>query len=348
MHKIKPVIYSESMNLKRRLIAISASLAIGLGLMAVKFFAFWLTGSAAILSDALESIINVVAASFALGSVIFAAKSPDPTHPYGHGKIEFFSAGFEGALIIAAAAGIFYQAWPRLLHPQGIPRLESGLALILGAALVNLALGLSLVMVGKRTHSLILIADGKHVLTDVYTTGGVLVGLLAVKFTGANWLDGAVAILMGLNILVTGVRLMRQACAGLMDTSDPGLLEEISRVIARHRKDIWIDLHQLRARRAGSRVLIDFHLILPRDLLLEESHREIKELERILSGHFAGQADILIHADPCEEPECPICGYDPCEHRRADTTMQRLWRHEVITHGPPDKSSSPPGEKNTK
>jgi len=348
LHKIKPVIYSESMNLKRRLIAISASLAIGLGLMAVKFFAFWLTGSAAILSDALESIINVVAASFALGSVIFAAKSPDPTHPYGHGKIEFFSAGFEGALIIAAAAGIFYQAWPRLLHPQGIPRLESGLALILGAALVNLALGLSLVMVGKRTHSLILIADGKHVLTDVYTTGGVLVGLLAVKFTGANWLDGAVAILVALNILVTGVRLMRQACAGLMDTSDPGLLEEISRVIARHRKDIWIDLHQLRARRAGSRVLIDFHLILPRDLLLEESHREIKELERILSGHFAGQADILIHADPCEEPECPICGYDPCEHRRADTTMQRLWRHEVITHGPPDKSSSPPGEKNTK
>jgi cation diffusion facilitator family transporter len=339
--------FQETANLKRRLIAISASLAIGLGLMAVKFFAFWLTGSAAILSDALESIINVVAASFALGSVIFAAKSPDPSHPYGHGKIEFFSAGFEGALIIAAAGGIFYEAWPRLLHPQGIPRLESGLLIILGAALVNLALGLALVMVGKRTHSLILIADGKHVLTDVYTTGGVLVGLLAVKYTGANWLDGAVAILVGLNILVTGVRLMRQACAGLMDTSDPALLEEISRVIARHRKDIWIDLHQLRARRAGSRVLIDFHLILPRDLLLEESHREIKDLEIILNRHFAGQADILIHADPCEEPQCPICGYDPCEHRRADTTMQRLWRHEVITDGPPDKSSSIPGEKNT-
>ena len=333
----------ESIHLKHRLLAIAASLGIGLGLMAVKFFAFWLTDSAAILSDALESIINVVAASFALGSVIFAAKSPDPTHPYGHGKIEFFSAGFEGALIIAAAVGIFYQAGPRLLHPQGIPRLTSGLLLILAAALVNLVLGLVLVMVGKRTHSLILVADGKHVLTDVYTTGGVVVGLLLVMFTGWYWLDGAVALLVGLNILVTGARLVAQAGAGLMDTSDPALLEEISQVIARHRKDLWIDVHQLRARRAGSRVLIDFHLILPRDLSLEESHREVKEMEQILNDHFAGQADILIHADPCAEPQCPICGYDPCRHRRAGTRMQRLWRREVITDRP--EKNHDPGDR---
>ena len=332
----------EAINLKRRLVAIIASLAIGLGLMAVKFLAFWLTDSAAILSDALESIINVVAASFALGSIIFAAKSPDPTHPYGHGKIEFFSAGFEGALIILAALGIFYAAWPRLLHPQAIPRLEKGLLLILGAALINLLLGLALVMVGKRTHSITLIADGKHVLTDVYTTAGVLVGLLGVMFTGWYWLDGAVAFLVGLNILVTGARLVHQAGAGLMDTSDPRLLDEICEVIADHRRPMWIDIHQLRARRAGSRVLIDFHLILPRDLSLEESHREVKELEKILSHHFAGQADILIHADPCAEPECPICGLESCDHRRAGTRMQRLWRADTLTcngtHKAPDQS----------
>jgi cation diffusion facilitator family transporter len=335
----------EVVNLKHRLIAISASLAVGLALMAVKFIAFWLTDSAAILSDALESIINVVAASFALFSVILSARSPDPTHPYGHGKVEFLSAGFEGALIIAAALGIFYQAWPRLLHPQGIPRLESGLLLIVAAALVNLVLGLALVTVGRRTKSLILMADGKHVLTDVYTTGGVVVGLMLVLFTGWNWLDGAVAILVGLNILVTGARLVQQAFHGLMDTSDPDLLEEICDVIAQHRRDMWIDIHQLRARRSGINVLIDFHLILPRDLSLQETHREIKILEKILMDYYEGHADLLIHADPCTEPECPVCGHVPCEHRLEDTKMQRLWRRETLTCEHPHKNQRQGEEK---
>jgi cation diffusion facilitator family transporter len=342
---VKSVNPQGTANLRNRLIAISASLAVGLGLMAIKFIAFRLTGSAAILSDALESIINVVAAAFALASILIAARSPDPTHPYGHGKIEFFSAGFEGALIILAALGIFYEAWPRLLHPQAIPKLAEGLFLLLGAALVNLLLGLALVMVGRRTRSIVLIADGKHVLTDVYTTGGVLIGLVGVKFTGWNWLDGAVATLVGLNILVTGTRLVSQAAAGLMDKSDPELLEEICGVIAAHRRDMWIDIHQLRARRAGAHVFMDFHLILPRDLSLEESHEEVKKLEKILNDYFAGQADILIHADPCMEPECPICGHEPCVHRRAATTMQRLWRSDTLTCNGPHKTLDQPGQK---
>jgi len=332
-------------SLKPRLLAISASLAVGLGLMAVKFLAFRFTGSTAILSDALESIINVVAAAFALASILIAARSPDPTHPYGHGKIEYFSAGFEGALIILAALGIFSEAWPRLLHPPPIPELEKGMLLILGAALVNLILGMALVMVGRRTRSIVLIADGKHVLTDVFTTGGVLLGLLGVKLTGWNWLDGAVAILVALNILIAGARLVSQAAAGLMDKSDPELLEAICRVIAAHRRDMWIDIHQLRARRAGAHLFMDFHLILPRDLSLEESHQEVKKLEKILNDYFAGQADILIHADPCMEPECPICGHEPCIHRQAAAAMQRLWRTDTLTcngpHKTPDQSHEP-------
>ncbi|MEJ2672146.1 MAG: cation diffusion facilitator family transporter [Deltaproteobacteria bacterium] len=327
----------EIINFRHRLLAISASLAVGLGLMALKFIAFYLTNSAAILSDALESIINVVAAGFALISILIAAKSPDPTHPYGHGKIEYFSAGFEGALIILAALGIFYEAWPRLLHPQVIPRLEKGMLLILGAALINLILSLALIMVGRRTKSIVLTADGKHVLTDVYTTVGVLVGLVAVKLTGLNWLDGAVAFLVAINILVTGSRLVWQAAAGLMDTSDPKLLEEICRVIADHRRPMWIDIHQLRARRSGARVFMDFHLILPRDLHLEASHDEVKKLEKILIDHFEGQADILIHADPCMDPECPICGHEPCGYRREETKMQTLWRSDTLTCDGPHK-----------
>ncbi|MFA4902850.1 MAG: cation diffusion facilitator family transporter [Desulfobaccales bacterium] len=334
-----------NVNLRNHLLAISASLLIGAGLMAIKFTAFYFTNSAAILSDALESIINVVAAGFALVSILVAAKRPDPAHPYGHGKVEHFSAGFEGALIVFAALGIFYAAWPRLFHPQAIPKLEEGLILIVGAALVNLILGAILLVVGRRTKSIVLVADGKHILTDVYTTAGVVLGLVGVYFTGWNWLDGAVAILVGLNILVTGARLVHQAGAALMDTSDPELLEEICRVIAEHRRPMWIDIHQLRARRSGTHVFMDFHLILPRDLSLEVSHDEVKKLENILDDYFRGQADILIHADPCMEPECPICGHDLCEHRREDTRMQLLWRRDTLTcngrHKNPGKSDPP-------
>jgi cation diffusion facilitator family transporter len=322
--------FSDPSGQRLRLRAITASLAVGLGLMAAKFYAYWLTDSAAILSDALESIINVVAAAFALGSIVFAARLPDATHPYGHGKVEYFSAGFEGALIILAAMGIFRQAWPQLLHPHGLPRLERGLLILVGVSLVNLLLGLGLVLTGRRTRSLTLVADGRHVLTDVYTTLGVLLGLGLVMATGWYWLDGAVACLVGVNILVTGGLLLRQSFAGLMDTSEPELLHEISTLLARHRKDVWIDVHRLRARRAGSRVLLDFHLILPRDFSLAESHREVKELERLIQDHFGGQADVLIHVDPCAEPECPVCGHEPCRLRREQTRQQRLWRREAL------------------
>lgn len=319
---------------KTRVLAISLSVVLSSGLMALKFYAYWLTGSAAILSDALESIINVVASAFALGSVIFAAKSPDPSHPYGHGKIEFFSAGFEGALIILAALGIFYQAWPQLLHPHGLPHLSGGILILVGVNVVNLLLGAGLVMVGKRTQSLVLIADGKHILTDVYTTGGVLLGLGLVLLTGWYWLDGAVALLVGVNIIITGTKLLRQAIAGLMDASEPQLLEEISNILQKHRKSLWIDVHQLRARRSGDSVHVDFHLILPQDLTMEEAHREVKAMEKIFQDHFGPAADVLIHLDPCEAPICPICGYDPCRHRQAPTRQQSLWQPHTLTAGP--------------
>jgi cation diffusion facilitator family transporter len=319
---------------RTRLIAISLSLLVSLGLMALKFYAYWLTNSSAILSDALESIINVVASAFAMGSIVFGAKRPDPSHPYGHGKVEFFSAGFEGALIIFAACGIFYQAWPRIFHPHDLPHLGGGLLILMGVNIANLALGTGLVLVGRRTNSLVLIADGKHILTDVYTTGGVLLGLGLVLWTGWFWLDGAVACLVGLNIVVTGSRLVFEAAAGLLDASDPRLLGEISDILKRHRKSMWIDIHQLRARRSGDRVHLDFHLILPRDFTLEEGHREVKELEKIFQAHFGEAADILIHVDPCDDPICSVCGYDPCRHRRADTRQMSLWQTEVLTSKP--------------
>jgi len=322
-----------------------AALLVSTALMALKFYAYWLTGSSAILSDALESIINVVASAFALWSVLLSAKPPDESHPYGHGKIEFFSAGFEGALIILAAAGIFQQGLGQIWHPQPLPQLRDGMYVLVGVSLANLGLGLVLVRIGKRTRSFVLVADGKHILTDVYTSGGVLGGLVLVYLTGRYSLDGVVACIVGVNIVIVGARLVRQAYGGLMDTSDPALLDEISSLLARNRRAIWIDVHKLRAWRAGRYVHVDFHLILPRDMPLEEGHREVKELEKIFDAHFGGLADILIHLDPCTDPECPVCWYDPCETRREGSRRQRAWRRDALTADAPTDQQSPPFDK---
>ena len=176
-----------------RMRAIGSSLAVSFVLMLVKFYAYRITHSAAILSDALESIINVVASAFAMFSIYLAAKPPDADHPYGHGKIEFFSAGFEGALIVIAAVGIFITGASHILKPHEMPQLEVGLLLLLATSMVNLALGLMLLRIGTQTDSITLRADGKHVITDVYTTGGVLIGLVCVYVTGWQWLDGVIA-----------------------------------------------------------------------------------------------------------------------------------------------------------
>jgi cation diffusion facilitator family transporter len=188
--------------------------------------------------------------------------------------------------------------------------------------------------VGKRTRSITLVADGRHILTDVWTTGGVLVGLFLIWLTNKIWLDGATAALVGVNILYTGWKLVSHAFAGLMDASDPELLEEITTVLKRHRKNSWIDIHQLRARRAGERLYVDFHLILPQDYSLEQGHQEVKELEQIFNTHYRNLAEVHIHADPCNgDQECPICGYDPCKSRQAETDRQRVWERDIVVEG---------------
>jgi len=313
-----------------RITAISLSLFIGTALMLGKFYIYTMTRSTAVLSDALESIINVVASTFALVSILVADRPPDRNHPYGHGKIEYFSAGFEGALIILAAVGIFITAWPHLFHTDELPHLESGLLILFGISLINLLLGVGLVLTGRRTASLTLIADGKHVLTDVYTSGGVVLGLLCAYLTGWYWLDGAIAYLVALNILFSGWQLVRQSFTGLMDAADPEFLKSIADLIIKHRKDVWIDIHQLRAWRSGNFAHIDLHLILPQELSLEESHRESKALEKIIVDHFKGKASVLIHTDPCEDPDCPTCRRHLCRIRAENLTNTVSWDLETL------------------
>jgi cation diffusion facilitator family transporter len=316
---------------KRRLTAIGSSLIVAVLLMGAKFYTYRLTHSSAVLSDALESIVNVVAAAFALVSVWLAAQPPDPEHPYGHGKIEYFSAGFEGALIIFAAIGIFKTGINHLLIPHPIANLGVGLVILVAASGVNLVLGFGLVKVGKTLQSLTLIADGKHVLTDVYTSVGVIVGLFLVQWTGWLWMDGAIACLVGINILLTGTRLVGQSFSGLMDASDPKLLDDISQLLEKKRKPFWIDIHQLRAWRSGNFVHIDLHLVLPRQFKLYEAHDEAKTVEQLLIHFFEGNAGVLVHLDPCEAKDCPICRQYDCKVRKAPASDRRKWDRESMT-----------------
>ncbi|MFZ1199964.1 MAG: cation diffusion facilitator family transporter [Desulfobacterales bacterium] len=316
---------------RRRLFYIGLSFGVGLTLMAIKFYAYRLTRSSAILSDALESIINVVASAFAIGSIIMAAIPPDESHPYGHGKIEFFSAGFEGALIIVAACGIFKTGIARLLAPQPLPYLDAGLMILLTTSIVNLILGLGLVRAGRQTDSITLVADGRHVLTDVYTSAGVVVGLGLVMWTGWLWLDGLVACLVGLNILITGFSLVRQAFHGLMDAADPSVLKSLSEMLIENRRPNWIDIHQLRAWKAGDHTHIDMHLVLPRDCCLEAAHAEAKKVEALVIGHFGGRASALIHLDACIEEDCPVCHSHMCGLRNESTDDKRQWRLDTVT-----------------
>jgi cation diffusion facilitator family transporter len=307
------------------------SLLIGAGLMAVKFYVYRLTGSSAVLSDALESIINVVASGFAIISIILSAMPPDEDHPYGHGKIEFFSAGFEGALIVLAALGIFRVGVGHLLAPRPLPQLDLGLLLLVAASGVNFLLGLGLMRVGRRTRSITLEADGRHVLTDVYTSAGVVGGLILVRWTDWYWMDGLVACLVGFHILFVGARLMRTSYKGLMDAADPEVLKQITAVILAHRQPSWIDIHKLRAWNAGPRIHVDLHLILPRDMKLVEAHREADALEQAILDEVPGADSVLVHLDPCQQEHCPICGRSRCSHREGLFRQTSSWTTRTLT-----------------
>lgn len=309
------------------ILAISA----GTSLMVVKFVAYLLTDSAAILSDALESIINVVASGFALYTIYLSDQPPDTSHPYGHGKIEYFSVGFEGALIILAAVAILYKAIPTFVRTQVLTQLNLGIILMLGTSAINLALGLFLIRTGRKTRSIPLVADGKHLLTDVYTSVGVVGGLVLVKLTGWHGWDPLAACAVAINIVITGYRLVKESFGRLMDEADPELLGRIVEILNANRRPDWIDIHQLRSRHYGDKVHVDFHLVVPRSFGLLEAHLEADEIEKMILDSLSEVAEVIVHVDPCEEPLCERCRQDHCQDRsRTSTDNGKPWQVEEV------------------
>lgn len=283
-----------------------ASVFVGFLLLATKFTAYSLTGSAAILSDAVESIVNVVTALFAFYSLKVSIKPPDECHPYGHGKIEFFSAALEGGAIVVAAVWIIHKSVDELIAGPMIRQLDVGIILIAIAAAVNAVLGFYLIKIGKKEGSLILEADGHHVVTDVVTSAGVVVGLIIVLITKWYILDPVIAILVALNIVYTGWKLLKRAIVGMMDAAsaeDEKMIKEI--LLSPNFKDVCA-YHKLRHRKSGDFHFVDFHLIMPKHLTIDQAHVIATSVEAQIATRL-GNASVMAHMEPCKRKECPRC-----------------------------------------
>ncbi len=291
------------------------SLIGGVGIAGGKLAAWWVTGSTAVLSDAAESIVNVVAAAMATWSVVVSARPADHDHPYGHGKAESLSAAIEGLLIALAAALIFVEAVRALVLGPELGRLGFGIAVSAATGAANLVLGLWLVRVGKAAGSEAIEADGRHVVTDVITTAGTIVALVLVQVTGIALLDPIAALLVAANILRTGWKIARRAVGGLLDEADFELLEELGDRLERTRRPEWVEVHQLRSWFSGSFRHFDLHLSLPRYLSVEDAHRIGDDLERAVLDLAGGRGDVIVHYDPCEPRQCGGCTVGDCPVR---------------------------------
>lgn len=300
---------------KRKIRLILLSFVMSVLLSGLKFVAYYYTDSNAILSDALESIINVFASGFALYSIQLSALPKDTNHPYGHGKIEFFSAGFEGALIIIASLIIAYGAILRLLDPTPLANLSLGSGLIFITIIFNAALGYVLVREGNKYNSLALSADGRHLLSDSVSSVLLLISVLLVLWTGLEWIDSVASLVFGVLIAYNGYQLTRKSVAGLMDESDPHLMSQVVEAIRSNKKNYWIDVHNLRVQQYGSDLHIDCHLTLPYFWQLQKSHDAIHEFENVLKESHPGETEIFVHSDPCLPECCYFCRLKGCHVR---------------------------------
>jgi cation diffusion facilitator family transporter len=324
-----------------RLRAGVVSLAAGTAILGVKFLAYLATGSTAVLSDALESIVNVVAAAFALGSLVFASRPADPSHPYGHGKVEFLSGGFEGGLIAFAALLIVQQALEALWAGHELHRLDQGAVLVATAGGANAVLGFYLVRLGRRVRSPALEADGLHVLTDFWTSAGVVLALVLVRVTGWQFLDPLVALALGGQLAVVGARLVRRSVGGLLDESDPDLLADLARAINAARPTGVIAVHRLRAIRSGGVVNIDAHIVVPRFWSVAEGHEAARQFEEAVIHRVEHDAGFVFHVDPCRAVYCRRCQVSPCPVRaRPFEAAPDLALEELTGEPPPDESAA--------
>lgn len=312
-------------NSKHKIRTMSIVLVIGTLLMAIKFLAYLLTHSNAILTDAIESIVNVLAGMFAVYSLYYAAKPKDEDHPYGHGKIEFMSSGVEGGMIFLAGVAMFIKGIFSFFNPQTLEKIDIGLALTFVSGLVNYIMARVLMKRGKELHSTTMVADGKHLLTDTWSSVGLVCGLVVIYFTQWYWIDSVITVGLGVLIIVTGIGLIKESIFNLLDKADYAKLEHLIELLNKSRKPSWIDIHNLRVVKYGSVVHVDCHMTLPWYFTLEEAHAEVDALGKIATSAFNFEIEFFIHADPCLENSCAICTIADCKVRKQAFVKKLHW-----------------------
>ncbi len=290
-----------------------------------KMLAYYLTNSVAVLTDALESVVNVVAGFLGLYSLQLSAKPKDAEHPYGHGKIEFISAAVEGVMISIAAIFILYESVRNLIIPEPIRALDIGIAIIAATGAVNFFLGRLCVRTGTKNNSLALVSSGNHLLSDTYSTAGILAGLVLLHLTGLRWIDSAVAILFSCIIFYTGFRILRASIAGIMDERDKELLRKMIEALDRERSKNWVDIHNIRIIKYGSTLHLDCHVTVPWYLNVHEAHGEVEKMEDLVRKEFGDAIELFVHPDGCLPVACPICIKDDCPVRHHAFTRRIRW-----------------------
>ncbi|HEU4551721.1 MAG TPA: cation diffusion facilitator family transporter [Chitinophaga sp.] len=317
--------------LRKEFRIILLSLLISFLLTVAKFAAYFLTHSVAILSDALESIINVVAGAFACYSVYLAGKPRDANHPYGHGKVEFFSIGSEGAMIFIAGCLILFKAVQYFTGTFVLEEVLQGAWVIGGTTLVNLLLGQYLVKQGRRLPSITITGNGQHIMTDVYSSLGLVAALVIIHYTGWAWLDPVVSVIMGVLILRKGYQLLRQSVSGLMDETDMQVVDQVINILKANRRAIWIDVHNMRVQQYGNNYHIDCHITLPYYLELSQAHEELKAVEQLVNQGFPNsEVEFFIHTDPCEPVCCHYCQLMECPVRKEAFSGKIIWTRENV------------------
>lgn len=322
---------------QRWILIVSSLILIG------KFIAYFLTNSVGVLTDAMESIVNVLAGALSLYSLYWSSKPIDKGHPFGHGKMELISASAEGIMITIAGLMIIYEGGRRLFLPAEIQKLDVGIYIVSASGVLNYLMGWYSIRMGKKYGSIALVAGGKHLQSDTYSTIGLVAGLLILFFTGKAWIDSALALIFGSIIIITGISILRKTIANLLDKADEQLLTELAELLNANRSREWVDIHNSKVIKYGNCIYMDCDLTIPWYFTIEEGHRSGAKLKEIVQNKYANRVQMTIHLDPCnifEQPRCSHCGYKECPHRKEP--FRELQKIDITTFtGNAEEQESP-------